>query len=88
MVGNERDKLDRDRLNNVYERGPSNQRSAWSNPDTGNRYAVTPQPAYQNPTTNQTCRRAEIEAVVDGKTQKTYNIACRNQSGQWELQRQ
>ena len=87
MIGNEMDKNDRSRLNNVYERGPSNQRSEWANHDSGNRYTVTPQPAYQNPTTNRTCRRAEIEAVIDGKRERTYSTACRNEYGEWELQK-
>jgi surface antigen len=87
IVGNEMDKYDRARLNTVYERGPSNQRSTWSNPDTGNQYSVTPQPAYQNRSTNQVCRRAEINAVIDGKPQKTYSTACRNAYGEWELQK-
>lgn len=87
IIGNEMDKYDRDRLNNIYESGPSNQRSSWVNPDSGNRYAVTPQPAYQNPSTNQVCRRAEVSAVIDGKPQRTYSTACRNSYGEWELQR-
>ena len=87
MIGNEMDKHDRERLNNVYERSPSNQPTAWSNPDNGHQYTVTPQPAYQNPTNNRTCRRAEIEAVIDGKRERTYSTACRNGSGEWELQK-
>jgi surface antigen len=86
IVGNEMDKSDRDRLNRTYEQGPSNQRSSWVNPDNGNRYAVTPQPAYNNPSTHQVCRKAEIEAIIDGKPERTYSTACRNSSGQWELQ--
>ncbi|WP_306548489.1 glycine zipper domain-containing protein [Desulfobulbus sp.] len=86
IVGNEMDKHDRDQLNNVYERGGSNQRSTWVNPDSGNRYAVTPQPAYQNQSTHQVCRKAEISAVIDGKPQRTYSTACRNEYGEWELQ--
>jgi surface antigen len=87
MVGNEMDKYDRAQLNRAYERGPSNQRSTWVNPDNGNRYAVTPQPSYQNPTTNRVCRKAEIDAVIDGKRERTYTTACRDQYGSWELQR-
>jgi surface antigen len=87
MIGNEMDKNDRSRLNNVYERGPSNQRSQWSNPDNGRQYAVTPQPAYQDRNSNRTCRRAEIEAVIDGKRERTYSTACRNEYGEWELQK-
>lgn len=86
IIGNEMDKFDREQLNHVYDRGVSNQRSTWVNPDNGNKYAVTPQPAYQNPTTNRVCRRAEIEAVIDGKQERTYSTACRDQSGQWVLQ--
>ena len=87
MVGNEMDKYDRDQLNRAYEQGPSNRRSTWVNPDNGNRYAVTPQPSYQNPTTHRVCRKAEIDAVIDGKRERTYTTACRDQYGSWELQR-
>ena len=86
IVGNEMDKYDREQLNHAYERGLSNQRSSWVNPDTGNQYSVTPQPAYQNPSTHQVCRRAEIEAIIDGKPQRTFSTACRDQYGSWQLQ--
>ena len=86
IVGNEMDKYDRQQLNHVYDRGVSNQRSSWVNPDTGHQYAVTPQPAYQDPRTNRVCRRAEIEAVIDGRIEQTYSTACRDQYGRWELQ--
>ncbi|MBM9614299.1 glycine zipper 2TM domain-containing protein [Desulfobulbus rhabdoformis] len=86
IVGNEMDKYDREQLNHTYERGVSYQRSAWVNPDTGNQYMVSPQPAYQNPNTSRICRRAEIEAIVDGKPQKTYSTACRDEYGSWQLQ--
>ena len=87
IVGNEMDKYDKRELNQTYEFGPSGQTTTWQNPDSGNSYQVTPQPAYippQNP--NTFCRRAEILATIDGKTQKTYTTACRNSMGQWELQ--
>ena len=86
IVGNEMDKYDRQQLNHMYERGVSNQRSSWVNPDTGNQYTVTPQPAYQEPSSRKVCRRAEIEAVIDGRPERTYSTACRNDYGQWELQ--
>jgi len=86
IVGNEMDKYDREQLNHTYERGTSNQRTSWVNPDNGNQYTVTPQPAYQNPSNQRVCRRAEIEAVIDGKPERTYSTACRNQYGVWELQ--
>ena len=86
IVGSEMDKYDRQQLDHLYERGVSNQRSTWVNPDTGNQYTVTPQPAYQEPSSRRVCRRAEIEAVIDGRPERTYSTACRNEYGQWELQ--
>ena len=86
IVGSEMDKCDRQQLDHMYERGVSNQRSTWVNPDTGNQYTVTPQPAYQEPSSRRVCRRAEIEAIIDGRPERTYSTACRNEYGQWELQ--
>ena len=85
IIGNEMDKYDRQQLNHVYERGVSNQTAAWVNPDTGNRYMVTPKSAY-NPTPDKICRKAEVEAWIDGKRETTYTTACRDQHGNWQLQ--
>jgi len=86
MLGNEMDKYDRGRMSSVYEGGLSNRRSEWVNPDTGRHYSMTPHPAYQNPSTQQVCRRAEINAMIDGRPQRTYSTACRNAHGEWVLQ--
>lgn len=86
IVGNEMDKYDRMQLNNAYESGPSGQPVAWVNPDSGSSYQVVPQPAYQNSSTNQVCRQAEMMSTIDGQPQKTITTACRNEQGQWMLQ--
>ncbi len=87
IVGNEMDKHDRSELNHAYEYGRSGQATSWQNPDSGNSYRVTPQPAYTTAQAPQRpCRQAEILATIDGKTEKTYTTACRNSQGQWELQ--
>lgn len=87
IVGNEMDKYDRRELNHAYEFGRSGQTSTWHNPDSGNSYQVTPQPAYTTSRApERPCRKAEILANIDGKTEKTYTTACRNSYGQWELQ--
>ena len=87
IVGNEMDKYDKEQLNHVYDRGVSHQQSSWVNPDTGNQYGVTPQPAFQDKGTNQICRKAEITAIIDGEQHKTYSTACRDSNGQWQLQK-
>ncbi len=86
IIGNEMDKYDKEQLNHTYERGISNQRSSWVNPDTGNQYTVTPQPAYQEPTSQRVCRRAEIDAVIDGRPERIYSTACRDDYGRWQVQ--
>jgi len=85
IVGNEMDKYDREQLNHVYERGVSGQTSTWTNPDKGNQFRVTPQPAYKGPD-NRICRKAEITALIDGKEEKAYTTACRDDYGHWQLQ--
>jgi surface antigen len=85
IVGNEMDKYDRDQLNRTYESTPSYHKTSWVNPDSGKEYAVTPQPAYQDPTLDRVCRKAEIEAVIDGKKEITEATACR-ENGRWVIQ--
>jgi surface antigen len=84
MVGSEMDKYDAQRLNYVYERGVSGQTSTWINPDKGQRMVI-PQPAYNGPQ-GRPCRKAEISAIIDGRTQSTYTTACRDPYGSWQLQ--
>ncbi len=86
MIGNEMDKFDKQQLNRVYEQGTSGQTNSWRNPDSGNQYQVTPQAAtYPNPSTNQPCRQAEIQTLIDGKTETAYSTACRDSNGRWQL---
>lgn len=85
ILGNEMDRADNQRLTTVYETGVSGQAVNWVNPDTGNNYTVTPQPAViqQN---GQPCRKAEVLTIIDGKNERTVTTACRDASGQWVLQ--
>ncbi|MDR3089659.1 MAG: glycine zipper 2TM domain-containing protein [Desulfobulbaceae bacterium] len=85
IIGNEMDKVDQQKLNAVYETGVSGQPSSWVNPDTGNNYTVTPQAAVMRDN-GQPCRKAEVLAVIDGKTERAVTTACRDGSGQWVLQ--
>lgn len=88
IIGNEMDKYDREQLNHVYERGVSGKTNSWRNPDNGNSYQVTPQPAYSNSSTGRPCRQAEIQSVIDGKQETVYSTACRDNNGHWQLRGQ
>jgi len=85
VVGNEMDKADRARLENVYEYTPDNKTTEWQNPNTGNYYEATPQRTYVDQQTHYDCREVEILATIDGKAEKTYATACRI-NGKWVIQ--
>ncbi len=88
IVGNEMDKYDQQQMFQTIDQNKSGVPASWENPDSGNQYMVTPQPAYTPAgQPDVVCRKAEILATIDGKTEKTYTTACRDaQSGEWTLQ--
>ena len=86
IIGNEWDKYDQQQVNQMYETAPSHQTSSWVNPDTGNQYAMTPQPAYQS-ADGQWCRKAEIDSWIEGQKKTVTTTACRSSGGEWVIQR-
>ncbi len=84
VVGNEMDKADRQQLNSVYESTPDHTTTAWRNPNTGNEYKVTPERTYVDQNTKQDCREVQILSTIDGKAEKTYTTACR-ENGRWVM---
>lgn len=84
LVGNEMDRSDQRRLAHTFETTPAGQTSGWTNPDSNNQYKVTPGAKYSQD--GKVCRPAEIEAIIDGKPEKTKTQACKNSNGDWILQ--
>ncbi|MBN2140349.1 MAG: glycine zipper domain-containing protein [Desulfovibrionaceae bacterium] len=84
IIGNEMDKYDRQQVSRTLETTPSGQTTNWRNPDTGNYYQATPQPAYaQN---DRTYRDVVLETTTaEGKKEKVYAKAYRNPDGTWQL---
>jgi len=80
-VGKQMDQNDRYRANQVLEDAPTNYTTRWSNPDTGNDYAVTPTRTYYQDT--RPCREYTTEAWIDGRKETIYGTACRNDDGSW-----
>jgi len=85
IIGNEMDKFDRQQMTRAFETGPSNKPVAWHNPDTGRSYTVTPEQSYRSQ--GRDCRRATVQATIDGRRENTTTTACRNAYGEWELQK-
>lgn len=83
-VGNEMDKEDLAHVNQAYENIPDNQSVAWVNPNTRNKYTVTPRSTTKNQY-GRDCRQAEIDSVIEGKHETVVKMACRRPDGQWDL---
>ncbi len=86
LIGHEMDRQDYEQLSQVYESGRSDVPTSWVNPDTGNKFKVTPKAAYKR-RRGKPCREARIDAVINGKPETVVTTACRARDGMWELQK-
>lgn len=82
IAGNEWDKYDASMLNKI-ETTKSGDTIAWSNPDNGNQYKVTPQPVIYGD--QGTCRPTTMTATIDGRTETVHTKSCRQPNGTWKL---
>jgi surface antigen len=83
-VGRTMDEVDRMILDHALEHSPTRRPASWQNPDSGNRYTVTPRQTYQRNRTY--CRDYSIEAWVDGRYERIHGTACRQANGRWQIQ--
>ena len=83
-VGRSMDDTDRMKTNQTLETVRTGVGSSWVNPDTGNRYAVTPTRTYES--TSGPCREYTIDAEIDGSTETVIGTACRQSNGTWITQ--
>ncbi len=82
LVGNEMDKYDRGQVQQTLEYEPSGQTNSWVNPDTGNRFAVTPGPAYAEE--GRIYREVKLRGSIDGEREIIHAKAYR-ENGRWVL---
>jgi surface antigen len=83
-IGRSMDDTDRLRAAHSLETVRTGVSSTWRNPDTGNRYAVTPTRTYEY--AGAPCREYTIDAVIGGQREKIYGTACRQPDGSWQVQ--
>lgn len=76
-IGRQLDRNDRRQIGRALENNPSGEASTWTDPDTGERYAVTPRPAYGR----EPCR----EFVFESGAQEEIYTACRQDDGTWRV---
>lgn len=84
-IGKWMEEQDEQKTAQALETTKTNQTSQWVNPDTGNKFAVTPTETYQS-AAGQPCREFIMSADSNGGEETTRKTACRNDQGQWVIQ--
>lgn len=83
-IGKSMDDTDRLKVARALETSQTNVATSWRNPDTNNNYTVIPTRTYE--ATNGPCREYTVDAIIDGRNEKIYGIACRQADGSWKVQ--
>ncbi len=84
-VGESMDELDRLKAARALESAPTGSPVAWTNPDSGSRYEVTPTRTYYEDARTP-CRDYTTQAWIDGKRETLKGTACRQADGSWRTQ--
>ncbi len=82
-VGRYMDQSDLMRVNHALEVNPVNQTTAWRNPDSGYRYAVTPKRTYSS--NGKVCRAYTTNVNMSGRIETVKGTACRDNNGTWRV---
>jgi len=82
-IGQKMDEADRLKAAQALESGKTGESTKWTNPDTGQQYAMTPTQTYQQPG-DQPCRDFKVTTTVDGKSETVSGTACRRADGSWK----
>ncbi|MGA7799575.1 MAG: RT0821/Lpp0805 family surface protein [Gammaproteobacteria bacterium] len=83
-IGRSMDQADQYCTGQALEYTPDGQSVQWHNPDTDERYRVTPTRTYQNQD-GRYCRQYVTEGDIAGKVQQIHGAACRQPDGSWHL---
>jgi len=83
-IGRSMDRVDQNCTGQTLEYAPDHARVSWSDPESGNRYAVTPLRTYPA-SGNRYCREYQTDAIIGGRRQQVYGTACRQPDGSWKM---
>jgi surface antigen len=83
-IGRAMDRTDQLCVDQALEQAPDGQVIAWTDPDRGVRYAVTPQDTWQTDA-GRYCREYTAQGSVGGGAVQTFGTACRQPDGSWRL---
>jgi surface antigen len=83
-IGRSMDEVDQNCVGQTLEHAPDGEEIVWNDPENGSQYEVTPIESYRDPA-GQYCREYQADAVIAGRTQRTYGRACRQPDGSWRI---
>ncbi len=81
-IGQSMDEDDRVKSAHALESVRTGVPSTWLNPDTGNKYTITPTRTFE--TRDGPCRDYTIEALIGGRPETVHGTACRQADGSWQ----
>ena len=87
-IGKKLDKDDREALNEAQQtayNAPVGQRVAWTNEKTGNHGSITPTGGTTPGQGGQFCRSFDHQVTVDGASQNSQGVVCRQLDGTWKI---
>ena len=82
-IGQGMDRTDAVYASRALETAPVGKAVTWTNPDSGNKYTVTPTRTWRN-ADGQYCREFTTWGWIGGYEQKLYGTACRRADGSWK----
>jgi len=80
-IGRRMDEKDRQEVAQTLEDQPTGKTNSWTNPDTGQTYAVTPTETFEQD--GKPCRRFRMN--VEGEKDEVTGTACRDSEGEWRI---
>ncbi|MFT5181463.1 MAG: surface antigen [Alphaproteobacteria bacterium] len=84
-IGNSMETADEARVQQTLETGRTGKTVIWQNPDTGNRYEVTPTRTYRS-AGRLDCREYTSWVFLGGYEEQVTGTACRMPDGSWQRQ--
>lgn len=82
-IGHSMDSSDTTKTYVVLDKNPTNKVTRWKNTSTGQTYMVVPVSDRMTMKGNPNCRKFRAVAIINGKKQHVYGIACRQMDGTW-----
>jgi len=87
-IGKKLDEDDREALNEAQQaayNAPVGQRVAWTNDKTGHHGSITPTGEATPSESGEYCRSFDHQVTVDGASQNSQGVVCRQLDGTWKV---